>query len=76
MLAAGVVFVGTQVFSFGVAGFARANVVIAIAAIAVATLLRREYEKLTRPAEPGRAEPRPNRLEAATVGSGVELEHA
>jgi AAA family ATP:ADP antiporter len=47
MLAAGVVFLGTHVFHRGVAGFARANVLIVLAALGVATLLLREYRRIT-----------------------------
>jgi asparagine N-glycosylation enzyme membrane subunit Stt3 len=47
MLAAGLVFVGTHLLSRGVAGFARANILIVAAAIFVAVLLLREYRKLT-----------------------------
>ena len=50
MLAAGVVFLGTHMLSFGVAGFARANVAVVLIAIGVAVLLLREYQRLTAPA--------------------------
>ncbi len=46
MLAAGVVFAGTQLFSLGVAGFARTNIVVVLAAIGVAALLLRAYDRL------------------------------
>src|SRR6185295_18844181 len=49
MLAAGVVFLGTQMLSFGVAGFARANIAVVLIAIGVAVLLLREYGRLTAP---------------------------
>ncbi len=51
MLAAGVVFVGTHLLTFGVAGFARANIAFVLIAIGVAILLLREYIRLTAPAE-------------------------
>ncbi len=47
MLAAGIVFIGTHLLSRGVAGFARANILIVGAAIFVAVLLLREYRRLT-----------------------------
>ena len=47
MLAAGVVFLGTHLLSFGVAGFARTNILIVLAAIGVGVLLLREYRRLT-----------------------------
>jgi AAA family ATP:ADP antiporter len=47
MLAAGLVFLGTRVVHQGVASFARANIVIVAAAIVVAVLLLREYQRLT-----------------------------
>jgi len=50
MLAAGVVFVGTHLLTFGVAGFARANIAFVLIAIGVAVLLLREYYRLTEPA--------------------------
>jgi AAA family ATP:ADP antiporter len=50
LLAAGVVFLGTQTLGFGVAGFARANVVFVMIAIGVGVLLLREYRRLTDPA--------------------------
>lgn len=50
MLAAGVVFIGTHLLSFGVAGFARANIAVVLIAIGVAVLLLREYRRLTAPA--------------------------
>jgi hypothetical protein len=51
MLAAGTVPVGTHLISRGVAGFARANVLIVAAAILVADLLLREYRELAAPAK-------------------------
>ena len=53
MLAAGVVFLGTQLLSFSVAGFALANIAFVLIAIGVAVLLLREYFRLTAP-EPSR----------------------
>ncbi len=50
MLAAGVVFLGTHLLSFGVAGFAHANIAFVLIAIGVAILLLREYYRLTAPA--------------------------
>jgi AAA family ATP:ADP antiporter len=50
MLAAGVVFLGTQILSFSVAGFAHANIAFVLIAIGVAILLFREYRRLTTPA--------------------------
>jgi AAA family ATP:ADP antiporter len=47
VLAAGVVFFGTHVIRAGVPGFARINVATVVAALAVATLLLREYRRLT-----------------------------
>jgi AAA family ATP:ADP antiporter len=47
MIAAGVVFLGTHLLSFGVAGFARANIAVVLIAIGVAVLLLREYRRLT-----------------------------
>jgi AAA family ATP:ADP antiporter len=47
MLAAGLVFVGTQLLPRGVAGFARANVLVVAVAILVAVLLLREHRRLT-----------------------------
>jgi AAA family ATP:ADP antiporter len=49
MLAAGVVFLGTNLLSFGVPGFARANIAVVLIAIGVAVLLLREYRRLTTP---------------------------
>ena len=46
MLAAGLVFVGTHLLSRGVAGFARANMLIVAAAIVVGVLLLREHARL------------------------------
>ena len=51
MLAAGVVFVGTQLLSFGVISFACANIAFVLIAICVATLLLREYHRITAPAD-------------------------
>src|SRR5258705_5532184 len=51
MLAAGVVFLGTHLLSFTVAGFAFVNIGIVLIAIGVATLLLREYYRLTAPAD-------------------------
>jgi AAA family ATP:ADP antiporter len=50
MLAAGAVFLVTHLLSFGVAGFARANIAVVLIAIMVAVLLLREYRRLTAPA--------------------------
>jgi len=47
MLAAGVVFLGTHLLSFTVAGFAFVNIGIVLIAIGVAILLLREYYRLT-----------------------------
>ncbi len=47
MLAAGVVFVGTHLLTFGVAGFARSNIAVVLIAIGVAVLLLREYRRIT-----------------------------
>jgi AAA family ATP:ADP antiporter len=55
MLAAGVVFLGTHSLQYGVAGFARANVLIVSIAIGVAILFLREYRLLTARAQ----DPRP-----------------
>jgi AAA family ATP:ADP antiporter len=46
MLAAGVVFVGTHLIHRGVPGFARANMLIVVAAIGVGLLVLREYRRL------------------------------
>ena len=51
MLAAGVVFVGTQLLSFGVTSFACANIGFVLIAVGVAILLLREYYRMTAPAE-------------------------
>ena len=51
MLAAGVVFLGTHVLTFGVAGFAYSNIGFVLIAIGVALLLLREYYRLTEPAQ-------------------------
>jgi AAA family ATP:ADP antiporter len=53
MLAAGLVFLGTHVFTEGVAGFARSNIVIVLLAIGVAVLMLREYGRLTTSAAGG-----------------------
>jgi ATP:ADP antiporter, AAA family len=50
MLAAAVVFLGTHMLTFGVAGFAQTNIAIVLIAIGVAVLLLREYRRLTAPA--------------------------
>ena len=50
MLAAGVVFLGTHLLSFTVAGFAFVNIGIVLIAIGVAILLLRQYFRLTAPA--------------------------
>jgi ATP:ADP antiporter, AAA family len=50
MLAAGVVFLGTHMLTFGVAGFAQTNIAIVLIAIGVAVLLLQEYGRLTAPA--------------------------
>ena len=47
LLAAGVVFLGTHWLTLGVAGFARTNILIVLAAIGVGVLLLREYRRLT-----------------------------
>ena len=47
MLAGGLVFLGANVVPISVAGFARVNIAIVIAAIFVAVLLLREHQKLT-----------------------------
>jgi hypothetical protein len=57
MLAAGVVFAGTHLLGFGVAGFARTNVAVVLAAIAAAVLLLREYGRLVAPAAPASVTP-------------------
>jgi ATP:ADP antiporter, AAA family len=51
MLAAGVVFVGTQLLSFSVTSFAGANIAFVLIGIGVAILLLREYNRITSPAE-------------------------
>ncbi|MCM3873049.1 MAG: hypothetical protein ND895_20390 [Pyrinomonadaceae bacterium] len=51
MLAAGVVFLGTHILSFGVTSFALANIGFVLIAIGVAVLLLREYKRITAPAE-------------------------
>ena len=50
MLAAGVVFLGTHLLSFTVAGFAFTNIAFVLIAIGVAVLLLREYSRMTAPA--------------------------
>ena len=47
VLAAGVVLLGTHWLSLGVAGFARANILIVLAAIGVGVLLLRAHRSLT-----------------------------
>jgi AAA family ATP:ADP antiporter len=47
VLALGVVLLGTRQLGLGVAGFARANLVIVLVALGVALLLLREYGRLT-----------------------------
>jgi AAA family ATP:ADP antiporter len=49
MLAAGVVFVGTNLLSFGVTSFASANIAFVLIGIGVALLLLREYKRMTAP---------------------------
>jgi len=51
MLAAGVVFVGTQLLSFSVTSFACANIAFVLIGIGVAILLLREYRRITVPAD-------------------------
>ena len=51
MLAAGVVFVGTQMLSFSVTNFACANIAFVLIAIGVAILLLREYNRITAPVD-------------------------
>lgn len=51
MLAAGVVFVGTHLLTFGVTSFACANIAFVLIGIAVAILLLREYNRMTASAE-------------------------
>ena len=46
VLAAGVVYLGTEYLSAGVARFARANILGVLAALAVAVLLVREHRRL------------------------------
>ncbi|HEV7398520.1 MAG TPA: Npt1/Npt2 family nucleotide transporter [Pyrinomonadaceae bacterium] len=50
MLAAGVVFIGTHLLSFGVTRFALSNIGFVLMAIGVAVLLLREYKRITAPA--------------------------
>ena len=50
MLAAAVVFLGTHMLTFGVAGFAQTNIAIVLIAIGVGVLLLQEYGRLTAPA--------------------------
>jgi AAA family ATP:ADP antiporter len=66
MLAAGVVFAGTHLLGFGVAGFARTNVAVVLAAIAAAVLLLREYGRLVPPPAPASVAPAP--AQALAVG--------
>jgi ATP:ADP antiporter, AAA family len=47
MLAAGVVFAGTHLLSFGVTSFACANIAFVLIGIGVAILLLREYNRMT-----------------------------
>jgi len=49
MLAAGVVFIGTHLLTFGVTSFALANISFVLIAIGVAVLLLREYYRITAP---------------------------
>jgi len=51
MLAAGVVFVGTQLLSFSVTSFACANIAFVLIGIGVVILLLREYRRITVPAD-------------------------
>jgi AAA family ATP:ADP antiporter len=51
MLAAGVVFVGTHLLSFGATTFACANIAFVSIGIGVAILLLHEYNRMTAPAE-------------------------
>src|SRR5262252_1986122 len=53
MLAAAVVFLGTHMLNFGVAGFAHTNIAVVLIAIGVAVLILREYRRLTVPAPAG-----------------------
>src|SRR6185295_5551733 len=46
VLGAGLVFLGTHGLGLGVAGFARANVVVVLASIGVAFPMLREYRRL------------------------------
>jgi AAA family ATP:ADP antiporter len=57
MLAAGVVFLGTHLLSFGVTSFACANIAFVLIGIGVAILLLREYNCMTAPAEEQPAQP-------------------
>ncbi len=50
MLAAAVVFLGTNMLTLGVAGFARVNIAVVLIALGVAVLLLREYRRVTAPA--------------------------
>jgi ATP:ADP antiporter, AAA family len=52
MLAAGVVYLGTNILSFSVPGFAYANIAFVLIAVGVAIILLREYYRLTTPAIP------------------------
>ncbi len=67
MLAAGVVFAGTHLLTFGVAGFAYANIAFILIAIGVAILLLREYYRLTVPAEDSHPRPAANQLPVTDV---------
>lgn len=51
MLAAGVVFVGTHLLSFGVTSFALANIAFVLIGIGIAILRLREYKRITSPVE-------------------------
>jgi AAA family ATP:ADP antiporter len=69
MLAAGVVFLGTHVLRRGVAGFARVNVLIVLAAMGVAVLLLREYRRHCA-SEPSAAERPPAPLAQPVPAAG------
>jgi len=56
MIAAGVVYVGTSLLTLGVAGFARTNMAVVLAAIGVVALLMREYRRLVPAPAPGGAD--------------------
>jgi AAA family ATP:ADP antiporter len=64
VLALGVVLLGTQL-GLGVAGFARANVMIVLVALGVASMLLREYRRLTTRAAGG--QPTPEATSAAAT---------